>query len=91
MPGRSEPRISLEQALVELRRVDLDLLLAGLLLQLLHRRASFLISPWAMSRASRISASVTPLGAGLDHQDRLVGAGDDQVEVELLVASPRAG
>ena len=26
------------------------------------------------------------VGAGLDHQDRLVGAGDDQVELELLVA-----
>ena len=38
-----------------------------------------------MSSASRISASVTPFGAGLDHQDRLVGAGDDQVELELLV------
>jgi hypothetical protein len=25
-------------------------------------------------------------GAGLDHQDRLVGAGDDQVELQLLVA-----
>ena len=38
-----------------------------------------------MSRASRISGLGDAVGAGLDHQDRLVGAGDDQVEVELVV------
>ena len=51
----------LERRLVDLRRLDLDLLLAGLLAQLLPScRTSFLISACAMSSASRISASVTP-------------------------------
>ena len=52
---------------------------------------SFLISPWAMSSASRISCLGDAVGAGLDHQDRLVGAGDDQVELELLVVLLGAG
>ena len=39
-----------------------------------------LISRWARSMASRICASETPRGAGLDHHDRVLGAGDDDLE-----------
>ena len=37
-----------------------------------------------MSRASRTSCLADALGAALDHQDRLLGAGDDQVHLQLL-------
>ena len=81
-----EERISLEQALVDLRSLDLDLLLAGLLLQLLHRGDELLdLAVGDVERVEDLGLG-DALGAGLDHQDRLVGAGDDQVEVELLVA-----
>ena len=63
------------------------------------RRTSFLISPWAMSSASRISASVTPLApastiriassvpatirSSSSSSWRLLGRVDDEVAVEL--------
>ena len=74
-----------DQALVDLGGLDLDLLLAGLLLQLLHRRAELL--DLAVGDVERVEDLLLgdAVGAGLDHQDRLVGAGDDQVEVELGV------
>ena len=74
-----------EQALVDLGRLDLDLLLAGLLLQLLHRGDELL--DLAVGDVERVEDLLLgdAVGAGLDHQDRLVGAGDDQVEVELGV------
>ena len=50
----------LEQRLVDRRRLDLELLLAGLPRSSSIAPMSFLISPWAMSRASSTSASVTP-------------------------------
>ena len=75
-----------EQALVELRRLVLDLLLAGLLLQLLHRGDELLdLAVGDVERVEDLGLG-DALGAGLDHQDRLVGAGDDQVEFQLLVA-----
>ena len=80
-----------EQALVELGRLDLDLLLAGLLLQLLHRGDELLDLAVGDVEGVEDLGLGDAAGAGLDHQDRLVGAGDDQVEVELLVASPRRG
>ena len=44
-----------------------------------------------MSSASRISASGISLAPGLDHQDRVLGAGDDQVELELASEQVRLG
>ena len=80
-----EERISLEQALVDLGRLDLDLLLAGLLLQLLHRGDELLdLAVGDVERVEDLGLG-DAVGAGLDHQDRLVGAGDDQVELELRV------
>ena len=81
-----EERICLEQALVDLGLLDLDLLLAGLLAQLLHRGDELL--DLAVGDVERVEdlGLADALGAGLDHQDRLVGAGDDQVELELLRA-----
>jgi hypothetical protein len=70
--------------LVNLRRLDLDLLLAGLLAKLLHRGDELL------DLAVRDVEGVEDLGLGdavrarLDHQDRLFGARDDQVHVEIL-------
>ncbi len=68
-----------------LGRLDLDLLLAGLLLQLLHRRDELL--DLGVGDVERVEDLLLgdAAGAGLDHQDRLVGAGDDQVEIELGV------
>ena len=72
-----------EQALVDLLGLDLDLLLADLLLQLLDRGDDLL--DLAVRDVERVEDLLLgdAAGAGLDHQDRLVGAGDDQVEVEL--------
>ena len=67
-----------------LRRLDLDLLLAGLLLQLLHRRAELLdLAVGDVERVEDLGLG-DAVGARLDHQDRLVGAGDDQVQLQLL-------
>ena len=72
-----------EQALVDLGGLDLHLLLAGLLLQLLHRGRQLL--DLGVGDVERVEDLLLgdAVGAGLDHQDRLIGAGDDQVEIEL--------
>ena len=63
-----------------------DLLFAGLLLQLLHRGDELLdLAVGDVERVEDLGLG-DALGAGLDHQERLVGAGDDQVELQLLVA-----
>ncbi len=72
-----------EHGLVDLRRRDLDLVLAGLLAQLVLGLAE------ALDLGVRDVERVEDLGlgdlvrAGLDHQDRVGGAGDDQVERAL--------
>ncbi len=67
----------LEQALVDAGRLDLDLLLAGLLGQLLHRRAELLdLAVGDVERVEDLGLG-DAAGARLDHQDRLIGAGDD--------------
>jgi len=75
-----------DQRAVDLRLLVLDLLFAGLLLQLLHRRAELL--DLAMGDIERVEdlGLGDAVGAGLDHQDRLVGTGDDEVQFELLLA-----
>ena len=73
------------EVLVDLRRLDLDLLLAGELAQLVLRGAELL------DRAVRDVERVEDLGLGdlvrarLDHEDGLVGAGDDEVEVAVAL------
>ena len=63
----------------------IDLRLAGLLLELLHRRGQLLdLAVGDVERVEDLGLG-DALGAGLDHQDRLVGAGDDQVQVQFLV------
>ena len=74
----------LEQRLVDLGRLDLELLLAGLLAQLLDRGDELLdLGVGDVERVEDLGLG-DALGAALDHQDRLVGAGDDQVHLELL-------
>ena len=80
----------LEQALVDLRRLEDDLLLAGLLGQLALCGAEL------PDRVVGDVEGVEHLGLGdlgrarLDHEDRVLGAGDDQVELgrveEVLLA-----
>ena len=81
-----------EQPLVDLRRLDVELLLAGLLGQLALGCAELL------DRVVRDVERVEDLrlgdlvGARLDHQDGLLGAGHDEVEVGAPPgAPPRAG
>ena len=72
------------QLLVDLRDLDLGLRLAGLLAQLV------LGGDELLDRAVRDVERVEDLGLGhlagaaLDHQDRLFGAGDDEVHLGLL-------
>ena len=74
-----------EQALVDLLGLDLDLLLADLLLELLDRGDDLLdLTVGDVERVEDLLLG-DAAGAGLDHEDRLLGAGDDQVEVELGV------
>ena len=71
----------LDQRLVDLRRVDLDLRLADLGGEIALKLAELL------DRVMRDVERIEDLGLGnlvgarLDHQDRVLGAGDDQVEV----------
>ena len=73
-----------EQALVHLGSCVLDLLLAGLRGQLLHRAAEFL--DLVVGDVQRIEdlGLADAFRARLDHEDRLAGAGDDQVHLEFL-------
>ena len=66
--------------------LDLDLVLAGLAAQLLDGGDQLL--DLAVGDVERVEDLLLgdAVGAALDHQDRLVGAGDDQVDLELLVA-----
>ena len=69
---------------MDLRDLDLDLRLAGLLGELALRGAQLLdrlVGDVERVEDLRLGDLV---GAGLDHQDRLVGAGDDQVEIGVL-------
>src|ERR1700753_30669 len=74
-----------EEILVELRRLVVDLRLAGLLAQLLDRGGD--LFDFAVGDVEGVEdlGLGDALGAGLDHQDRLVGAGDDQVQVQFFV------
>jgi hypothetical protein len=70
--------------LIHLRRLDHDLLLAGLLAELLHGAAELLdLRVRDVERVQDLGLG-DAIGAGLDHQDRLLGARHDQVEVELV-------
>ena len=84
-------RISLEQALVDLRGLDLQLLLADLLGQLALQGAE--LADLVVGDVERVED--LRLGdlvrAGLDHEDGLLGAGDDQVEVGVGGAGPPRG
>ena len=72
-----------EQALVDLRLLDHDLLLAGLRGQLALRGAELLdLVVRDLERVEHLGLGDL-VGTGLDHQDRVVGAGDDQVELGL--------
>ena len=72
-----------DERLVELGDLDLDLLLAGLLAQLLHRADQRLdLAVGDVERVQHLGLG-DAVGAALDHQDRLVGPGDDQVHLEL--------
>ena len=80
-----ESRISREQALVDRRGLDRDLLLAGLRGQLLHRADELLdLGVGDVERVEHLGLG-DAVGAALDHQDRVLGAGDDQVHLEVLV------
>ena len=72
-----------EHALVDLRDLDLDLLLAGLLGQLALGGAQLL--DLAVGDVERVEDRRLGdlVGAGLDHQDGLLGARDHQVERAL--------
>src|SRR5436190_14290905 len=73
-----------EQVGVDLRRLDDELLLAGLLGQLALRGAELpdrVVRDVERVQELRLGDLV---GARLDHQDRVLGAGHDQVEVGLL-------
>ncbi len=73
---------------IDLRDLDLDLRLAGLLGQLALGGAELLdrvVGDVERVEDLRLGDLV---GARLDHQDRLFGAGDDQVEVGVLDAGP---
>ena len=86
-----EERISLDKRRVDLRGLDLDLVLAGLVAQLLERGADLLdLLVGDVERVEDLSLG-DALGAALDHQDRLLGSGDDQVHLEVLVDPPRPG
>ncbi len=69
---------------VHLRDLDLELRLAGLLGQLALDAQSFLISLVGDVERVEDLGLWDLAGAGLDHQDRLVGAGHDQVELGVL-------
>ena len=72
-----------EELLVDLRDLDLGLLLAGLLLQLALRLAELLdLAVGDVERVEDLGLGHL-VGAGLDHQDGLLRARDDQVEVAL--------
>ena len=47
------------------------------------RSISFTTSAWPNLRASSISASDTPVGAALDHDERAAAAADDEIDVAL--------
>ena len=72
----------LEQALVDLRRLDLELrALAGLLAELAHGGDELLdLRVRDVQRVEDLGLGDL-VGARLDHQDGLVGAGDHEVEV----------
>ncbi len=75
-----------EQRLVGGRSLDVELLLAGLGGQLLHRPDELLdLAVGDVERVQDLGLG-DAVGATLDHQDRLLGAGDDQIHLELLVA-----
>ena len=80
-----EPLIESTSSSSTRRGLDLELVLAGLAAELLHRGGQLL--DLAVRDVERVEDVLLgdAVGAGLDHQDRLVGSGDDQVEVELLV------
>ena len=72
-------------------RLELFLLLADLLGQLALQRAQLLdLGVGDVERVEDLGLGDL-VGAGLDHQDRVLGAGDDQVEVRGSSASRRAG
>ena len=75
----------LQELRVDLRRLDLDLLLARLGAELLERCADLLdLLVRDVERVQDLSLA-DAFGSALDHEDRLAGAGDDQVHLELLV------
>ena len=84
LEGGAEALLELgEDGLVDLRRLDLDLLLAGLLLQLALRLADALdLAVGDVERVEDLGLGDL-VGAGLDHEDGLLGARDDQVERAL--------
>src|SRR4051794_7255964 len=72
-----------DQVLVDSRRGDLDLGLADLLTELVHGGRELLdLRVRDVERVEDLGLGHL-VGAGLDHQDRLGGAGHDQVEVGL--------
>ena len=84
LEGGAEAVLELgEDRLVHLRRLDLDLVLAGLLLQLALRLADAL--DLAVGDVERVEDHGLGdlVGAGLDHEDGLLAARDDQVERAL--------
>ena len=74
-----------EQTFVDRRGLDDQLLLADLLAQLFDRRGDLLdLAVGDVERVEDLGFG-DAVGAGFDHQDGLVGSGDDQVEVEVGV------
>ena len=84
--SRAAPKRSctwLDDRLVHLRRLDLDLVLAGLLAQVVLRLAEALdLLVGDVERVEDLRLGDLA-GARLDHQDGLLGAGDHQVERRL--------
>ncbi len=81
----------LEQALVDLRRLDLALGLADLLGQLALQRTDLLDRLVGDVERVEDLGLGDLVGPGLDHQDRLFGAGHDEVEVVALEESLLGG
>ena len=74
----------LDQLASSTRGLDLELLLAGLLGQLLDRGDELLdLAVGDVERVEDLGLG-DAVGAALDHQDRLLGAGDDQVHLEVV-------
>src|SRR6266508_1035246 len=64
---------------------DLELLLTRFASQLLYRRADLLDLLVGDVQGVEDLGLADPIGAALDHQDRLAGPGDYEVHLELLV------